>query len=65
VSDTQHLLAIARLCEELRTDLEQLRPTASDPTWPTYLETVGTVAAIWHHLEEINTAERDDIDPHF
>lgn len=60
MNDTAHLLAIARLCEELRTELEHIRPTSSDPTWPTYLEAVGTVAAIWHHLEEINTAQRGD-----
>lgn len=64
MTDTERLLAISRLCEELRTDLEQLRPTSSDPTWPTYLDTIGTVAAIWHHLEEINTAE-DERDPYF
>lgn len=65
MTDTEHLLAIARLCEELRADLEGLRPQASDPNWPTYLETIGTVAAIWHHLEEINTAEEDERDPYF
>lgn len=64
MTDTERLRAISRLCQELQTDLQQLRPTSSDPTWPTYLETIGTVAAIWHQLEKINTAEGER-DPYF
>lgn len=64
MNDTDHLMAIARLCELLQTELEGIRPNATDGTWPNYLSAVGTVAAIWHHLEEINTAdERDENEP--
>ena len=65
MNDTDHLLAIARLCELLRTDLEEIRPTANDDSWPRYLSAVGTVAAIWHHLEEINTADQAGDDEPF
>lgn len=65
MNDNDHLLAIVRLCEEVRASVERYRPTAEDPTWPDYLDTVATIAAIWHHLEEINTAEEDERDPYF
>lgn len=62
-TDTEHLLQIARLCEELRASLETTRPNADDSTWSNYLDQVATVAAIWHHLEELNTADRSDDEP--
>lgn len=60
MTDTERLLEIARLCEELRDELETTRPKANDATWPNYLNQLATLAAIWHHLEEINTADQGD-----
>lgn len=59
MNDRHHLEQIALLTQILEREVRTLEPDTENGAWSEWLETVGTVAAIWHHLEQINTA-RDD-----